>query len=238
MRHHRADVVERAIDVLDQYGLADLTMRRLGAELGVRPSALYHHFANKQTLLAAVADELLRRGRRADRPAGWEERVAAVCAELRESLLAYRDGAELVATVHSLGLGAAVPEQELTAALLGAGLDEALARTASRTLLHLVFGHTMDEQTHLQAGAIGAIPDGPRDGSDFEVGVSLVLDGIRARSGSGAGQAAGGTPTATTAMSSRVVSPWNVTASSTSPSTRVRGVGPSAATVAHNRSSP
>ena len=55
MRHHRHDVVERAVTVLDEYGLADLTMRRLAAELDVRPSALYHHFANKQTLLAAVA---------------------------------------------------------------------------------------------------------------------------------------------------------------------------------------
>ena len=60
MRYHRADIVERALAVLDTYGLGDLTMRRLGAELGVQPSALYHHFANKQTLLAAVADEILR----------------------------------------------------------------------------------------------------------------------------------------------------------------------------------
>jgi TetR/AcrR family transcriptional regulator, tetracycline repressor protein len=61
MRHRREDVVGRALAVLDDYGLADLTMRRLGAELGVQPSALYHHFPNKQALLAAVADELLAR---------------------------------------------------------------------------------------------------------------------------------------------------------------------------------
>ena len=35
MRYHRADVVDRALIVLDGYGLADLTMRRLGGELGV-----------------------------------------------------------------------------------------------------------------------------------------------------------------------------------------------------------
>ncbi|MBO0842911.1 MAG: TetR family transcriptional regulator, partial [Nocardioides sp.] len=64
MRYRREDVVERAVQVLDDLGLADLTMRRLGAELGVRPSALYHHFANKQTLLAAVADEIVSRGGR------------------------------------------------------------------------------------------------------------------------------------------------------------------------------
>src|SRR3954467_12463590 len=99
MRHRRSDVVASAIAMLDTYGLADLTMRRLGAELGVQPSALYHHFANKQTLLAAVADELLARGARGDRPAAWDDRMVAICAELRDAMLAYRDGAELVATV-------------------------------------------------------------------------------------------------------------------------------------------
>ena len=64
MRHRRDDVVARALRVLDDHGLADLTMRRLGTELGVQPSALYHHFPSKQVLLAAVADEILARGAR------------------------------------------------------------------------------------------------------------------------------------------------------------------------------
>lgn len=179
MRYHRSDIVERALGVLDTYGLADLTMRRLGAELGLQPSALYHHFANKQTLLAAVADELLARGRR-DRCGGaWDERVVAVCAELRDAMLAYRDGADVVATVHAFGLGAGAPYDDLVEALTDGGYSDELARTAARTLLHFVFGHTGEEQTHLQAGSVGAIDDGPRDRSDFELGLSLVMDGIR-----------------------------------------------------------
>lgn len=181
MRYRRSDVVEQALGVLDAYGLADLTMRRLGRELGVQPSALYHHFPHKQALLAAVADEILERGRRSTRPAAWDERVAAVCGELRDAMLAYRDGAELVATVHAFGLGAARPYAELTDSLEQAGLDPALAATAARTLLHFVFGHTLDEQTHLQAGSAGAIADAPRAGSDFADGLGLVLDGIRRR---------------------------------------------------------
>ncbi|HEY0948929.1 TetR/AcrR family transcriptional regulator C-terminal domain-containing protein [Nocardioides sp.] len=181
MRYHRADVVDRAVGVLDAYGLADLTMRRLGAELGVQPSALYHHFANKQTLLAAVADEVLARGARAPRPGPWDDRVAAVCGELRDAMLAYRDGAELVATAYSFGLGASGPYDELVTALADGGLDPVLVPTAARTLLHFVFGHVTDEQTHLQAGSAGAIDDQPREGSDFAVGLGIVLDGIRLR---------------------------------------------------------
>ena len=67
MRYHRGDVIDRALAVLDDYGLESLTMRRLAAELGVQPSALYHHVPNKQSLLAAVADEIVRRGRRPHR---------------------------------------------------------------------------------------------------------------------------------------------------------------------------
>lgn len=186
MRYHRADVVDRALAVLDTYGLADLTMRRLGGELGVQPSALYHHFPNKQSLLAAVADEILARGRRRD-DAGqqppWDACVEAVCTELRDAMLAYRDGAELVATVRSFGLGAATPYDELAAALTDGGLDPSLAPTAARTLLHYVFGHAVDEQTHLQAGSVGAIDDAPREDSDFALGLQIVVDGIRPLAG-------------------------------------------------------
>ena len=183
MRYHRNDVVDRALGVLDAYGLADLTMRRLAGELGVQPSALYHHFPNKQSLLAAAADEILARGRRTPRPTAWDARVEAVCTELRDAMLAYRDGAELVATVRSFGLGAATPYDELAAALTAGGLDPALVPTASHTLLHFVFGHVVDEQTHLQAGSVGAIEDAPREDSDFPLGLQIVVDGIRLLAG-------------------------------------------------------
>ena len=180
MRYRKGDIVERAIAVLDQYGLADLSMRRLASELGLQPSALYHHFASKQELLAAVADELLERGRR---PSGddvpWDVAVVAAGHELRDAMLAYRDGAELVATVRAFGLGAGTPYDELVAALTDGDLDPALVPTAARTLLHYVFGHTVDEQTHLQAGSVGAIDDAPREESDFALGLQIVVDGIR-----------------------------------------------------------
>ena len=181
MGHRRADVVEHALGVLDSYGLADLTMRRLGAELGVQPSALYHHFATKQLLLAAVADEILARGPQVPRSGPWDDRVAAVCTGLRDAMLAYRDGAELVATSYSFGLGADAPYDDLAGALAAGGVPAELVPTAARTLLHFVFGHVGDEQTHLQAGSAGAIDGDPFPESDFAAGLAIVLDGIRQR---------------------------------------------------------
>ncbi|HEY1133829.1 MAG TPA: TetR family transcriptional regulator [Nocardioides sp.] len=188
VRYHREAVVARAVEVLDEFGLADLSMRRLGTELGVQPSALYHHFPSKQALLAAVADEILARtDLPADPAAPWDEQVAGVCSWVRDATLAYRDGAELVATVWSFGLGAATPYDALVAALhlapgLGVG-DDGLPEIGARTLLHFVFGHATDEQTQLQAASAGAIDGLPRGGADFAVGLGILLDGLRARVG-------------------------------------------------------
>lgn len=55
----REQILAAAMELLDQRGLPDLTMRKLAAELGIRPSALYWHFPDKQTLLARLADRIV-----------------------------------------------------------------------------------------------------------------------------------------------------------------------------------
>jgi AcrR family transcriptional regulator len=52
-------IVRAAVDVADRDGLAALTMRRLGAELGVEAMSLYKHVANKEQILDAVVDLLV-----------------------------------------------------------------------------------------------------------------------------------------------------------------------------------
>ena len=176
MSHHRSDVVEHALEVLDRHGLADLSMRRLAADLGVQPSALYWHFANKQALLAAVADEVLRRGARPVPNGPWAERVTAFAHQLRDAMLAYRDGAELVATAQAFGLGEADPAGHLVELL---ECDDELARVAATTLLHFVLGHVTDEQMNLQASSVGAIEDDPLARADtFATGLGIVVAGI------------------------------------------------------------
>ena len=130
-----------------------------------------------------MADEILARGSRPVPDGDWPVQVTAICSTLREAVLAYRDGAELVATVSAFGLGARAPYDALVGALAAGGLDDRLVRVAARTLMHFVLGHVGDEQTHLQAGSVGAVPDEPRDGSDFAVGLSIVVDGIKVRAG-------------------------------------------------------
>ena len=185
MRYNRDDVLAHAHQLVADYGLGALTMRRLGAELGVQPSAIYHHFANKQTLLAAVAEEILRRGRRARTVTrdDWPGRLREVCAELRDAMLACTDGADIVATVWAFGTGVRAPADELEATLRAAGLGDELALVGSRTLLHYVFGHAFEEQTAIQAISAGAVERELDSLPDFWTGLDVVIDGLRSRVG-------------------------------------------------------
>lgn len=51
-------IAETALDLIDRVGLEELSMRQLGAALGVEAMALYHHFPNKGELLDGVQELL------------------------------------------------------------------------------------------------------------------------------------------------------------------------------------
>lgn len=172
---NRTDVVRHAVAILDQYGLADLSMRRLAGELGVQPSALYWHVANKQTLLAAVADELLRELRsQAAQSGDWRRDASAASHALRSTLLSHRDGAEVVATAYALGLGDVDPSAALRAALRQHA-------DAAGVLLVYVLGYVQSEQLRGDAVRFGVAEPDMDEG--FSAGVDLILAGIGARVG-------------------------------------------------------
>lgn len=174
-------VVDTALTILARVGLPDLTMRAIGTELGVQQSAIYHHVPNKQALLGAVADEILRRGPRVPVPqgAGWRERVHGRCTDLHAAVTAYPDGADLVMSMWAFGMGGRAPVAELGELLTGAGLSQEDAATSARTLLHFVYGHAYVAQSHDQATRSGIAPP-PRSPAEFETGLGIVLTGIAA----------------------------------------------------------
>ncbi len=53
-------IVDAALTIAARDGAPAVTMRRLGAELGVDATAFYRHFRTKDDLLAAMAERLLR----------------------------------------------------------------------------------------------------------------------------------------------------------------------------------
>lgn len=189
MRNTRADVVDAALRVLDAHGLENCSMRRVAQELGVQPSALYHHVPDKQTLLAHMADVIVAGAEvGAGGGTGAPERdPAAFCRALRSAMLAVRDGADVVATASAFRLGASDAE---------AGLAELAGADGARTLLLYTFGHAQSTQTRLQAAQFGALCD-PESAAEapgasnpaaiaadldasFDRGVAIILAGLAA----------------------------------------------------------
>jgi TetR/AcrR family tetracycline transcriptional repressor len=189
-RHRREDVAEMALRILDDHGLADLTMRRLAASLQVQPSALYWHFENKQTLIAELADRIVDRhpveasGQKDD--SDWVVRTRTEARALRDALLAYRDGAEVVSSTYALGLGSGRALERLTDAVALGGFDEATSRRAATALLHFVLGHVSHEQQRMQYDSLGVLAADvalePNRATEqalgFEFGVSLLVGGL------------------------------------------------------------
>jgi AcrR family transcriptional regulator len=183
---HKRDVVAAATSLLDDYGLADLSMRRLARELEVSPGALYWHFANKQQLLGAVADHVLAP---VGRPTGdWHTRIATLCRQVRDALLSHTDGAELVSASFAAAESAVMTDvvHRLADAAAEAGVPAANAELTARTVVYYVLGFTVDEQSRRQWDAAGAeLPDASLLSDDqdtrFDFGVRLLIDGILAR---------------------------------------------------------
>lgn len=178
-------IVQAACVILDDYGLADLTMRRVADALGVKAGALYWHFSNKQSLLAAVADEVLagslHTSRGADDGQLWNWATG-----LRDQLLAHRDAAELVASTRAMGLGTVDPAENLKDCLRARGVGDDEVDGVAEVFMHFVVGHSMQEQTQAQLAELGVIAsfDAIRAQRHFERGIELLARGVHSSASS------------------------------------------------------
>jgi AcrR family transcriptional regulator len=125
-------IVEAAIGIVDREGLDALSMRRLGAALGVEAMSLYRHFPSKAVLLEAVVGRLLAElllpvpG-----SAPWQDSFRALARDYRQLLLRHPNAIPLLATLQLSNPGALGAAGAVMALLRDAGFD---ARTAFHVL--------------------------------------------------------------------------------------------------------
>lgn len=173
-------IVDTARRLLLQYGLQDVSMRRLATELQVRPGALYYHVHNKQELLARVAAELLRPLAAPRHDVGPQELMT----EFRELILPIRDGGDLMLV--AFGLDPQLPPvPALQALLLEQGLTEAEADQRCGIVLRFALGAVATEQSSaLLAGAsTESLQDtdarDQRPADQTAAGAALYAEGLR-----------------------------------------------------------
>ncbi|WP_063712789.1 TetR/AcrR family transcriptional regulator C-terminal domain-containing protein [Sciscionella marina] len=186
----REQVVDAALELLDEIGLDALTTRRLAQRLNVHVGSIYWQVPSKQALLEAMADRIGARIREHPIEAKqWPEQVAEFARVTREALLAYRDGARIVVTAlptEALLEGA----NRLTGLLREAGASARLAALATDTIMSHVTGFTLQEQSQDEGKGSTDKPATREHISEteavfavtekFALEVSLIIDGLRA----------------------------------------------------------
>ena len=117
----REQVVQTALSLLDEVGLAGLTMRHLAERLGVKAAALYWHVRNKEELLDLLADAICADVREPDPRLPWREYLTAMAHECRRAFLSHRDAAQILAGTVPTGANRLRLMESSLSAFLAAG---------------------------------------------------------------------------------------------------------------------
>ena len=203
----RDEVVATAIKLLDEVGLAGLTLRRLAKELGISAPTLYWHVKDKRELLDLMAERMIadHRARQSPLPPGsdWWDKVTEICRRQYYALIAHRDGAQVVAGNRptepmlpmidrwlGLWLDAGFPPEEALALILAIGnyiigsaleyqaeIDRAKVRGDIVTISQA--GKARHANLMKAIRCRGSKPREPH--ALFEYGLVIFIAGIRAR---------------------------------------------------------
>lgn len=200
IRLSRGAIVDACIGLADREGIEAVTLRRIGAELGVDPTAVYRHFRDKDELLMAVADRLLSGVvGRLSVTGEWRRDLREVALAARRVYLAHPALAHLLATAPD-PLPSNTRLLEIAfGALRSAGLDDRRAALAAQVLEDYTAGaSSLDAAVGTDVGASWraafaslppeefphAIAVGPYlyrdDEAVFAFGLDLILDALAA----------------------------------------------------------
>ena len=146
--------------IVDGGGLQRLTMRRLGAELGVDPMAIYSHIPDKAALFDGLTERVLA-GIELPAPTGdWVADLRAVTRAARTTMLAHPAVVPLLGTRPVVTEPAFALVEAITAMLLSAGFTEEQSADGFDCVGRLLVGHVLAEA--------GQPPGGDVDGGEEE----------------------------------------------------------------------
>jgi len=139
----RERIVDTAIALVDAEGLDALTMRRLGAELGMDPMAVYYYVPNKAALLDAVVEAVMAEiDLGVDDPsAAAEERLIRASQAYAEVLVRHRNALPLLLVRGPATPAALAPVEVMVAILRSGGLPPEHAMAGMHVLTAAVRGY-------------------------------------------------------------------------------------------------
>jgi len=140
-------ILQVAVDVSDRDGLAALTMRRLGAELGVEAMSLYKHVANKEEILDGIVELVVGEIEIPSDGAAWKEAMRRRAISAREVLSRHSWAIGLLEARGSKGHTALRYLDAILGNLRSAGFSIEDAAHAFWLLDSYVYGHVIQESS-------------------------------------------------------------------------------------------
>ena len=196
-------VLHAAITLADEIGIASLSMRKLGQELGVEAMSLYKHVANKDDVLDGIVDIVASRIEVPFIGGDWKKAMRQRAISAHEVLLRHPWATMLIVSRANVGPAMLRYVDATIGCLRKAGFPYAMADHAWNAIDSYVYGFTLqklnfpfdpaayaevaktflpripaDEYPWLN-GLSRQVIDGHHDGlHDLELGLDLILDGL------------------------------------------------------------
>ncbi len=195
----RRRVLEAGVRYVDREGLEALSMRKLGAELGVEAMSLYNHVPNKSALLDGMVEVLLGGLEIPPREEDWEERIREAYRALRTLARQHPNVFPLLMERPPDTMDGVWLVEEFLETLRSAGFEAEASLHAFRTLSSYVTGYAMAEIRGFAMEPAGTRP-GARElapeefprlselrsvlgevdrNAEFEFGLDLIFAGLR-----------------------------------------------------------
>jgi AcrR family transcriptional regulator len=204
----RERIMRAAVRIMDQEGVEAVTMRRLGRELGVEAMSLYNHVRDKEEILTGIIESVMMEFRLPAGEGDWLSQVRTMAVEFRRVLLAHPNVVQLIAEHHGppTSPDGFQPVEVALSTLRAGGLSYEDTTHAYRALVGYVMGYvtletggllSQDPEKHSWAEdeaflrrfserlpttleMLPYLAQSDND-SEFEFGLDMLLEGLRAR---------------------------------------------------------
>ena len=204
----REKIVKAAVQIVDRDGLAALSMRHLGALLGVDPMAIYYHLPNKAALYDAIVEAVMSEMDLGSSPgSGHElppiEQLRQMALSYRDALLAHPNALPVVATRPVRTPASLRPIERMLAVIASLGFTPQESIAFVDVCGHYIMGWAQTYAAHLHGSELhdhGPMPmdelppeefpnlhrvmrEAPSDNPfavEFELGMNAILSGLLA----------------------------------------------------------
>jgi len=204
----RDQVVQAAVGLADERGLAAVTMRKVGEALGVEAMSLYNHVANKVDLLDGMVDLVFAEVDVPQPDEDWKTGLRSRTVSARAALTRHPWATALMDSRATPGPATLRHHEAVIASLRAGGFSVAMAAHAFSLVDSYLYGFCLqetalpfgpdDDMEAVVAAILGDLPEdlyphlrelsvehvlqpGYDYGAEFTYGLDVILDGLETR---------------------------------------------------------